>query len=73
MLGQLKEQGFPPESMLADTAFGSDENVELAAAMGVELVSPVSGSTGEGKTAEATSAGPAGDVGDAGDGAVVDR
>ena len=58
MLGQLEEQGFLPESLLADTAYGSDENVEMAAAMGVEMVSPVSGPTGEGKPAETTPAGP---------------
>ena len=58
MLGQLKEQGLLPESLLADTAYGSDENVVLAADMGVELVSPVSGPTGEGKPAETTPAGP---------------
>ena len=54
MLEQLKEQELLPESMLADTAFGSDANVQFAAELGVEWVSPVSGPTGEGKAAEAT-------------------
>jgi len=52
MLGQLQEQGRLPESMLADTAYGSDENVRLAEASGVELVSPVAGPTGEAKVEE---------------------
>ena len=54
MLEQLKEPELLPESMLADTAFGSDANVQFAAELGVELVSPVSGPTGEEKAAEAT-------------------
>jgi Transposase DDE domain len=53
MLEQLQEQELLPESMLADTAFGSDENVRLAEAMNVELVSPVAGPKGDAK-AEAT-------------------
>jgi hypothetical protein len=47
MLEQLQEQELLPESLLADTAFGSDENVCLAEAMGTELVSPVAGPKGE--------------------------
>jgi hypothetical protein len=31
--------------MLADTSYGSDDNVQHAATLGVELVSPVSGPT----------------------------
>jgi hypothetical protein len=54
MLEQLKEQELLPESMLADTAFGSDENVRLAETMDVELVSPVAGPKGDEKV-EATS------------------
>jgi hypothetical protein len=54
MLEQLQEQERLPESMLADTAYGSDENVRLAEAMNVELVSPVAGPKGDAK-AEATS------------------
>jgi hypothetical protein len=51
MLEQLQEQQRLPESMLADTAFGSDENVRLAEALGTELVSPVAGPKGEEKAA----------------------
>jgi len=54
MLEQLKEQELLPESMLADTAYGSDGNVRLAEAMDVELVSPVAGPKGDEKV-EATS------------------
>ena len=43
MLEKLKEADCLPESMLADTAYGSDENVQRAADSGVELVSPVAG------------------------------
>ena len=52
MLEQLKEQELLPESMLADTAYGSDENVCLAEALDVELVSPVAGPKGEEKVEE---------------------
>ena len=52
MLEQLKEQELLPESMLADTAYGSDDNVRLAEAMEVELVSPVAGPKGEEKVEE---------------------
>ena len=38
--------------MLADTAYGSDENVRLAEALDVELVSPVAGPKGEEKVEE---------------------
>jgi len=50
ILEQLQEQELLPESMLADTAFGSDENVRLAEGMGVELASPVGGPKGAEKT-----------------------
>jgi hypothetical protein len=43
VLADLAQQGLLPETMLADTSYGSDENQQLAAASGVELVSPVSG------------------------------
>jgi hypothetical protein len=43
VLAELTAAELKPTSMLADTAYGSDENVQLAAAQGVELVSPVSG------------------------------
>lgn len=56
VLGDLKKKECLPDTMLADTAFGGDENVQKAAALGVDLVSPVAGPKGEGAT-------PAGDVG----------
>jgi hypothetical protein len=45
MLEQLRDAERLPEEMLADTAFGSDENVQAAAALGVELIAPVPGRT----------------------------
>jgi len=43
VLEDLKKQNLLPASMLADTAYGSDENVQAAAALGVELVAPIPG------------------------------
>jgi len=43
VLEDLAKNDLLPETMLADTSFGSDENQQLAAKHGVELVSPVSG------------------------------
>lgn len=43
VLEDLKAKGWLPEAMLADTAYGGDDNVQAAAAAGVELVSPVAG------------------------------
>ena len=40
VLDELERQELLPESMLADTAYGSDENVCNAAELGVELVAP---------------------------------
>jgi len=45
MLEKLQEQDRLPETMLADTAYGGDDNVQAAAAMDVEVVSPVAGPT----------------------------
>ena len=45
MLEDLQKRDLLPEEMLADTAYGSDDNVQKAAALGVEVVSPVSGPT----------------------------
>jgi hypothetical protein len=47
MLEKLQEQERLPEEMLADTAFGGDENVQAAADLGVEVISPVAGPTTE--------------------------
>lgn len=43
VLAELVKNDLLPDEMLADTAYGSDENVRAAADLGVELVSPVSG------------------------------
>jgi hypothetical protein len=43
VLENLQARDKLPEEMLADTSYGSDENVQMAAALDVEVVSPVSG------------------------------
>jgi hypothetical protein len=43
LIDNLQAKGAEPEVMLADTAYGGDENVEGAALKGVRLVSPVPG------------------------------
>ena len=43
VLADLKAKDLLPEAMLADTAFGSDENVQMAADLDVELVTPTPG------------------------------
>jgi len=43
MLDQLKESKLLPETMLADTLYGGDENVQAAETRGVELVAPIPG------------------------------
>jgi hypothetical protein len=45
MLDQLDAHGRTPEILYADTHYGSDENVALAAERGVDLQSPVSGTS----------------------------
>ena len=50
MLEKLQEQERLPEEMLADTAYGGDDNVQAAADRGVEVVSPVAGRTAETET-----------------------
>jgi hypothetical protein len=47
MLEHLQEQERLPEEMLVDTAYGGDENVQAAADLGVEVISPVAGPTTE--------------------------
>ena len=42
-LESLEERELLPEELLADTAYGSDENVGLAAEHGVELIAPAPG------------------------------
>jgi Transposase DDE domain len=43
MLDQLEQAGRKPEEMLADTLYTGDENVQAAAARGVDLIGPVPG------------------------------
>jgi hypothetical protein len=43
------EHGFAPEEVLADSLYGSDENVQDAALLGVEVISPVLGTVSEDK------------------------
>ena len=45
MLDQLESHDRKPEALYADTAYGGDENVTLAAERGVDLQSPVSGTS----------------------------
>jgi len=45
-LAALDERGVMPETVLADTSFGSVENVAAAARQGVELIAPQPGSSG---------------------------
>jgi Transposase DDE domain len=43
ILADLQAKELLPEVMLADTAYGSDENVQAAAKLGVELLAPMPG------------------------------
>jgi len=43
VLDALERNHLTPEAMLADTAYGSDDNVQTCEAKGVELVSPTPG------------------------------
>jgi hypothetical protein len=43
LLKDLAARGHQPQTALADASYGSDENVQEAAVLGVELVSPVCG------------------------------
>ena len=43
MLEELQSRGVLPEVMLADTAYGGDDNVQFAASLEVELIAPVPG------------------------------
>ena len=43
MLDQLEASSLMPQTLVADTHYGSDENVCMAAQRGVEVISPVSG------------------------------
>ncbi len=37
----MRERGYEPERLLADTAYGSEDNVQACTADGIELISPV--------------------------------
>ncbi|MDR0881205.1 MAG: transposase, partial [Candidatus Adiutrix sp.] len=39
----IEDRSLKPDQILADTGYGSDENVEKAMAAGIDLVSPVAG------------------------------
>ena len=54
VLSDLEKKGILPESMLADTLYGGDENVVNAQEMGVDLVSPVPGPPPKKKSEEPT-------------------
>jgi hypothetical protein len=43
-----KQRGLAPEELLADSLYGSDENLQDAAQLGVEVISPAMGSKEEG-------------------------
>lgn len=45
ILDQLNASALLPEQITADTLYGSDENVQAAAARGVEVVAPIPGPT----------------------------
>ncbi|MCX5759734.1 MAG: transposase [Candidatus Hydrogenedentes bacterium] len=47
MLDQLESSRLLPDEWLGDTHYGSDENVQMCAARGIELVSPVGGTPPE--------------------------
>jgi len=49
MLDLLEAAGHKPDEVLADTSYGSDANVEAAAARGVKLVAPASKGRGDGR------------------------
>ncbi len=54
MLEQLDANGSTPEQLLADTAYGSDENYAMAESKGVELIAPVPGRAPELEAGELT-------------------
>jgi len=56
VLADLKAKDLLPEQMLADTVYGSDENVQEAAKLGVELVAPMPGAEPESADAPASDA-----------------
>lgn len=59
VLADLQAKELLPEVMLADTAYGSDENVQAAAKLGVELVAPMPGAELESADSSVSDAVPA--------------
>jgi hypothetical protein len=53
VLEQLQAAERLPEELLADTSYGSDENVQRAEALGVELIAPLPGRAPEAASPEA--------------------
>lgn len=45
-----KDRGLAPSEVLADSLYGSEKNIEKAKAMGTEVVAPVPGGEGKGKS-----------------------
>jgi hypothetical protein len=45
-----KERGLAPAEVLADSLYGSEKNIEAAKTMGTEVVAPVPGGEGKGKS-----------------------
>jgi len=45
-----KDRGLAPAEVLADSLYGSEKNIEAAKAMGTEVVAPVPGGEGKGKS-----------------------
>ncbi len=52
VLEDLEKKECLPDTMLADTAYGGDDNVQMAAGKGVEMVSPVAGSEPAGASSD---------------------
>ena len=49
-IADVKERGFAPQEVLADSLYGSEKNVDEAAVAGVEVVAPVPGGEKKGKS-----------------------
>jgi hypothetical protein len=71
-INDLKAKGVEVDVLLADTAYGGDENVELAKSHGIKLVSPVPGNKVDEKVDSTAQAPEGGDL-EASDTADVDE
>jgi len=49
-IASAKDRGLAPAEVLADSLYGSEKNIERAKAMGTEVVAPVPGGEGKGKS-----------------------